>query len=467
MSGLETYCILLSENCNFACTYCYERCGKGHTAKNLTQEVADASLEYIFANSPQGITLSLFGGEPTLNPEMIDYICTRGKEMAKQQNKPFFVGMITNGSLMTERLYNILSKHLDVFTDVQLSIDGKAETQNVTRVLKDGSGSFDMVAKNIPYWKALFKNVSVHGVLSHDNMSELYENYLFFREEWGVERLWFLPAKDERYSQEDIDIYDEQLGKIKDYVMDKVRTNNSIDEVRFYQPLDKALMDMGQAPKPCGAGAGYQVITVDGGIWPCHHLYYVDDEADTKLGDVYNGIDKGRQRLWTDYDSDDMIGCEDCDHPNCFRCPAENYEHNGSPFIQITGTHCGFMLSDLKYQREIREELREMGLMQKPVGKQGGCGDSCDCAGGDDCGPTCDCRSNKASLTYAEVGEGKEPVHMDQGPCDVVQRITCDVVEGGPSQQPSDFQVSGDANENLKSMLNEVIEVLVKYHNNL
>ena len=50
---------------------------------------------------------------------------------------------------------------------------------------------------------------------------------------------------------------------------------------------------------------------------------------------------------------------------------AENYEKYKTPFVQITGVHCKFMKVDQKYQRMIREEIEQMGLMkqQKSDGK--------------------------------------------------------------------------------------------------
>ncbi|MCK5019424.1 MAG: radical SAM protein, partial [Candidatus Peribacteraceae bacterium] len=364
MMSLNTFCLLLSENCNFACKYCYERSGKGHSKKNMSKKVASDTLDYAFSVSEYGVSLSLFGGEPTLNPDIIDFVCTRGKEIAAEQKKKFHVSMISNGSLMNRKLYSILTKHLDVMTDMQLSIDGKKETQDLTRVRVDGSGSFDTVSDNIPYWKSLFPHVNVHGVLSHDNMGQLFENYKFFLEEWGIERLWFLPAKDERYTQEDIDLYDSEMGKIMEYIMERVRKSKDVHLIRAYQPLDKALNPDHKSPKPCGAGDSYVAVTTNGDIWPCHHLYFIDTDNSTKLGNIYDGVNPNRSRVWTEYDADDMIGCGDCDHNNCFRCPAENYENNGSPFSQMTGTHCDFMLIDLKYQKQIKEELMGMGLMK-------------------------------------------------------------------------------------------------------
>jgi len=69
--------------------------------------------------------------------------------------------------------------------------------------------------------------------------------------------------------------------------------------------------------------------------------------------------------MWTVYDNSDIIGCQGCDHPYCYRCPAENYEKYGTPFVQIKDLHCDFMKVDLKYQRLIKNEIQQMGLLNR------------------------------------------------------------------------------------------------------
>lgn len=448
----KTFCLLLSENCNFACKYCYERSGKGHNKNNMSKEVAMDVLNYIFNQNEEEVILSLFGGEPTMNPSVIDLICTEGKRMAKEQSKRFSVGMITNGSLMNRNLYDIMKKHIDVINDIQLSIDGNKDTQDLTRVKADGSGSFGDVEAMIPYWKALFPNLNIHGVLNKDTMGNLSENYRFFLDEWGIPFLWFLPAKDDRYTMDDVKIYDEEMGKIYDYIMSNVRETKDLTLLKGYQPLNMALNMSDSIGKPCGIGAGYQVITTKGDIWPCHHLYFIDTDNETKMGDIYNGVDNNRSRIWDEYDADDMIGCEECDLTHCFRCPAENFESNGSPFVQITGISCEFMFVDTKYQKLIEKELIEMGLLRKKEEGNGGCGCGC----GDESGPTV--------REYDDVSPNKTG-------CDIVQRVMSDGtvtdLSGLPASEIPEVENSDDPNTNLKNLLNDMIEVMVSYHNKL
>ena len=385
MSNFNAFSLLLTENCNMGCKYCYEVNSKeGHKKNNMTKETALDIVNFMFeeAKDEKEISITLFGGEPTLMPDIIDLICTEGKKLSKKYNKPFFVGIITNATLMNEKLYNIIKKHLDIWGGCQLSIDGPYDIQDNYRVFKNGKGTFSTIEKSIDYWKSLFgKGLNAHGVLNKYSIGRLYESFIFFRENWDVERLWFIPAKDPQFTKEDVLLYDRELEKIYNYVMNKVRVNKNTDEVSFYAPLDRALRN-GSAGKPCGAGESYCTITSNGEIWPCHHFYFIDDKKELKLGDIYNGVNRDKKRIWDEYDSSDLIGCKDCEHPACYRCIAENYEAYGSPFTQIKGLHCDLMKVDLKYQKLIKKELIDMGLLNKNVESNDGClGNVNDCVG--------------------------------------------------------------------------------------
>jgi len=493
MGKMSSFSVLLTENCNLSCKYCYEVVSTGHKKNAMTVETATRAVEFMFehASTERSISVSLFGGEPTLMPDIIDTICTKGKELARKTGKAFNVGMITNATIMNKKLYNIISKHLDIWSSNQLSVDGPWDIQDMYRVTKSGGGSFAMIEKNYPYWKALFGNtLNVHGVLAKHSIPHLFESYKYFREVWGEDALWFMPAKSIEYTMEDIEIYDEQLGKIKDYIMERVRKTGSVKEIDFYAPLDRALRN-GKPDKPCGAGDGYGVITAKGDIWPCHHFYFVDEDKQLFMGDIWNGINESKKRIWDEYDNTDMIGCGDCDHNFCYRCVAENFEANGSPFAQIKDFHCLFMKIDKKYQDMIREELFEMGLIQdKNVNEnnpQKGCeGFVRDCVGKEGECPVVtkvsECKFDRekeadantyvrGNIPFDEVADGdfRQEPETDAKCC----ADSCDAGDDGcqcvDAADDGEGVVEDVVNENskLKALLDDIIAVLVKHHNEL
>lgn len=470
MKKFNSFSLLLTENCNFACRYCYEINSSGHKNKNMTPEIAKQTIKFMFNESDEKITASFFGGEPTLMPEIIDIFCTDGKILSREYKKKFEASIITNASIMNKQLYDVFKKHLDIWTSTQLSIDGDEQTQNTNRVLKNGKGSFDIVIKNIKYYKELFgNNLNVHGILNHDNVKDLYNNYKFFKYDLNIPMIWFLPAKDNNFNLDDVKIYDEEMNKIYEHIMSIVRKTNSLKEIEYYAPLDRALKDNSDFGKPCGAGESYCTITSDGLIWPCHHFYFIDKNKEMCLGDIWNGVDIQKKLIWDEYDANDIIGCFDCNHYNCYRCIAENYEQYGNPFKQIKNLHCEFMLIDLKYQNLIKKEIKQMGLL-----KNDNENNECDVVLRDCVGKqnsACDVVSNDC---VGKIGEC--PVVTSLNDCKFERNTGLhnsikdyDDIENYEKQNccNSNNNCNCNCNIELKELLNDVIEILVKFHNKL
>ena len=207
---------LVTEDCNLACTYCFEL--DGRNKDKMTKEVARKGLEYLcnnaIKNSDREFHAMLFGGEPLMNLEVVEEIFRYGLELAEKNNLNFTTSMVTNATILTTDVKRILNtyKHRANLS-VQLSVDGIREIHNKYRITKGtGKGSFDMVEKNIPEWKALFADnmnrLSVHGCCNHDTLPYLYENYIFFREEWDIPRILFMTIHSETWSNEDVKVYE-------------------------------------------------------------------------------------------------------------------------------------------------------------------------------------------------------------------------------------------------------------------
>lgn len=391
--------LLLSENCNLKCEYCFEQ----HKPFAMTKEVARKSIDFLsdgaIINKTGNFSITLFGGEPMLEPDIMEELFRYGYEVALKKKLNFSASIITNATLLDEKRYNIIKEWKDkVNLEIQLSVDGKAETQNTYRITKDGKPSFHLVEKNVPRFKELFKDaprrLSVHGVISKKTLDKLYENYLFFHQEWGMQRIWFIPVIEEEWTEDDVKIYDEQMSKITDYILSIVKRDNSIEEIYNYAPLDRCLRQSRGFPSaPCGAGKNFVTITAKGYIYPCHQIYFNDKNNETYIGSIFTGIYEPNRKLFLDYDSSDLTCPKDCDHYYCYRCIAVNWIKTGSILIQPEGLYCKMQKVDQKYQKKIEKELIKMGLLNQNKNnyqydyRPGNNPDNpdclCDCRGGD------------------------------------------------------------------------------------
>ncbi len=364
---LDAYALLLSEDCNLACKYCYERKGIGHAYQSMPFPVIDHTFELIKNNytihGTSVCDITLFGGEPFLNIPGIEYILETASELSINLPIEFSIHAISNGTILNKKIFEVISKHNNLFTQVQLSVDGIKHVHDKYRVLKSGKGSFALVERNIHLWKTLLNNkATIHSVVTKDSIPFIYENYSFFRYQWGILNIWFLPAKDDNYSELDIELYDQQMGLVAGKILHDLNTRKTLETFQGFSPFSK-ILSPGQ-DIPCGAGKNYCTIDVAGDIYPCHHFRFIDTNKSTVFGNVFEGIEDSRRNLFIGYGPEDIVGCQDCElRFRCFRCLAENYDKYGSPFIQVKGAHCKFMKIDNKYQKLLLERAVELGLV--------------------------------------------------------------------------------------------------------
>lgn len=359
---------LLTEDCNLRCTYCFE---EHRQKKAMSKEVIKTGLDFLNHNclvdGSRAFYAMIFGGEPLMEPDGLEFLLEYGHKLAKETNTKFSAGIVTNATILTPRIQEILKKYIPLGLGVQLSVDGVKEAHDMYRVTVAGRGSFDIIEKNIPIWKELFKDhmgqLNVHGCSNKKTLPYLYESYIFFREVWDIPRIWFMPIHSEEWDENDVALYASELNKIADYIIERVKKEGSMREVDYYAPIDRCLRPDRRPSAPCGAGKTFATITAEGLISPCHHLYFNDPEGYTLIGDVFNGIDDQRRLMFVNYDNDDISCSTSCEALQCYRCIAENFVQNGSPFSQIKGHRCQMSLVERQVQLRVREEVGKLGLL--------------------------------------------------------------------------------------------------------
>ena len=136
----------VSNDCNLRCKYCYAQGGHyGGERILMAANTAEMFVDFCVKEFDKINRIVFFGGEPLLNPKIIDIICARFKQY-KAQNKisyiPLFV-IVTNGTVLSDEIIDLIQRHIDL---VCVSIDGEKEFHDSNRVFKDGTGSFEKVS---------------------------------------------------------------------------------------------------------------------------------------------------------------------------------------------------------------------------------------------------------------------------------------------------------------------------------
>jgi uncharacterized protein len=155
--SLSSY-LMLTENCNFSCEYCYQR----NQTKNTTikSDVLDLIINWFANKFKTGnykiCTTNLFGGEPLLNTPGIISFANKMKPLCQKNNIEHRLVLITNGYLLNNEVVHNLA--LNGLKEIHVSIDGDAESHNKRRHLKNGEPTFDIILQNIYDSQNFIKN---------------------------------------------------------------------------------------------------------------------------------------------------------------------------------------------------------------------------------------------------------------------------------------------------------------------
>lgn len=347
-------------------------CFEIHNTKVMTIETARKTLEFLCYNAVESgvgrFDAMIFGGEPLLNPDVVEEIFRYGVELSQKHNVTFTSNIITNCTVMNDRIKNMLIKWRDPANlTIQLSVDGKQEVQDRYRITKTGGGSFHLVEKNIPIFQEIFaddpRRLSIHGCVNRDTVGSLYESYHFFKYDWGFSNIWFLPVIEEKWRLEDVVTYDEQNKLIFEDILKTIKETGDISPVYEYAPMDRCMDRQVRPSAPCGAGKNFVTVTCNGEIYPCHQIYFHDPDKETLIGNVYTGIDEPARTMYIDYTQANLSCPSTCENVHCFRCLAVNWIENGNIFSQVRGYYCYLSSTDKKYQDMLRKEVEALGLM--------------------------------------------------------------------------------------------------------
>jgi radical SAM peptide maturase (CXXX-repeat target family)/CXXX repeat peptide maturase len=326
----------VTDECNLRCTYCYF---KHKTHKNVMKlETAKKAVDDILTDPNcetfDGAIWEFIGGEPTIEMELIDkisdYILYK---MYKLRHKwlycyRFMIG--TNGLLYTsEAFQQYIRKHHGNLS-VAVTIDGSKEKHDLSRIKKDGSGSYEDVKKIIPLWKRQFNADSTKATFSHNDLPYLKESII---------NLWSLGIKcvaanivfEDVWEPGDVEIFKEQLFGLADYIIE----NNLWDEysVRFFDPIvGTPPTDILMRKNSCGTGR-MLAINTNGDYYPCVRFMPSATTMNPfeKLGSVESKISSDRLRPFylLNTKNQSSIKCLKCDIAGgCTWCSGFNFDNS-------------------------------------------------------------------------------------------------------------------------------------------
>jgi uncharacterized protein len=300
---LQRVVLNITNQCNLACTYCYEYSADriAQTAgkpKYMQAEIAEASVEMLLQESGgrPNIHVTFFGGETLLNFPVMRTTVEYARRRATELGKAIEFSLTTNATLLNEEIIEFLS---DNRVGVTVSIDGDRELNDRQRVFHNGKGSYDVIVPNI---KKLLKRHRTNSIGARVTLtagvSDVRRIFQHLTEEVGFDAAGFSPATanpNRLYSigpqkmDNVLDQFAELAWEWRDYALQGKQhgfTNASDTIKELHTGISKAYA--------CGAGVGLLGVGTEGSISLCHR--FVDSPVG-KMGNVMqDGVDHGARR---------------------------------------------------------------------------------------------------------------------------------------------------------------------------
>ena len=147
-TGMLSFKAVVTDHCNFACSYCIEEGfrGKRHMNLQTARQTAHFMIDNIRKRRPHKVMLDMSGGEPLLNISAMNTMAEAVSLYCKGANIPCDISFITNGWLLTpDRIQRLV--HAGVNT-IRVSLLPRKHHDMLRRDRKGGA-TYDRVVANM------------------------------------------------------------------------------------------------------------------------------------------------------------------------------------------------------------------------------------------------------------------------------------------------------------------------------
>ncbi len=242
--------IELTDACNLHCKHCYRVAGEGKDTFFPTDEL----IRILGDMRKKGVhSLELSGGEPTTHPDFATIL-----KFALQNFGA--VSVLTNGTMLSDRLFQILKDHTDKVM-VQVSLDGCCADEHDE--LRGSPGAFEKSVSNIRRLTELGIKVRVAMVIYPKNVHSVEKTYELAM---SLGAKWFAcsPVLEVGRATPDILLTIDQLNDVLERIDLLVRQD--ADTIITADELKRLSGELGNN---CGAGSRALALGPDGQIRPC------------------------------------------------------------------------------------------------------------------------------------------------------------------------------------------------------
>ena len=357
--------LLFTQRCNMACKYCFEP--EKQENKMTKMQMLD------FAENLPSNKIMMFGGEPLIDMDLFTTLhdAISAKELNEVQKTQLLQSFTVQGSLITNG--TLIEKNIDILkkykVGLQISVDGPKEINDLQRVYKNGSGTFDDVMSGVDLCIENDIPWSIHGAITAASFTSLPAVFSFFWEVAKKQTKGNLDAAiglqggnsfqiifEDEYSDADIDNFLVAQEQVFNLILDL----QELTEKQRITLLQGWFTRHGSA---CIAGNTLFAVDPDLNVYPCHRPGMSKNRAQNSLGNLKDRNTFTNFKLFNTFLTLDRgqhmfsaVRNIKADEPKGFAfqqnwCPAANLETSGTPFYQSSK----YNLMIVEYDRFVRE----------------------------------------------------------------------------------------------------------------
>lgn len=328
--GMLQLLVVLTENCNMRCPYCFEE----HKNHRMLKEVQESIVTFVKRNISKyrGLYVMWFGGEPLLEIDMLEEMSKQFIEICNVYKKTYLAGISSNGYYLTlDNMKRLVDCNV---VSLQITVDGVGDTHDKFRVDKNGSGTFQTIIENLCDIKENMK----YGVFNIDIRTN-YTKEIFEKKDEFIALLKNNFSGDSRFRvlpRTAVDLGGNAINKIREELInDHFKSEHSL-----YSELAKnaSELNFGAIKLQLAPGNGvcyamkknYYGIDPDGYVFRCSDTF--QNHPEHRIGFLKKGImniDKYKEIKWIKSWESISNACKECYmFPICFGggCSLQRYK---------------------------------------------------------------------------------------------------------------------------------------------
>lgn len=312
--------LLLTDDCNLKCRYCFEDSPLAPTFSPVQMDVqtVTAALD-AFArltgkyggDSNSQRVIHLYGGEPLLNVRGVKTAVKKTKELISQGKLPkkSELVIITNGTLLTEELSKFFCEN-DV--TIGISLDGPKEINDVNRISKiNKQGTFDKIVHAYQIARDSGAKLGLSATLTPEVVSNFDEVLRFFVDDLGIEDGISFNIMHFNPSFPGSEAYYNLAAQCLIKAFDVFRDRNIYEERMMRKA--QALIECDPIITDCGVNGGQIVISPDGSFGVCQDFVKPRTYFSGTVHDLnYDPVTSGQFDEWRNRSPVNMPACVDC-----------------------------------------------------------------------------------------------------------------------------------------------------------